>query len=78
MWENITFNVEEEKPNLAFIDLEKAFDWVARKVMRWALRKLGVEERRVSTVTAVYCGANAAVRTGQGDSNSFEVKVGVH
>ena len=29
---------------MAFIDLEKAFDRVPRKVIWWALRKLGVEE----------------------------------
>ena len=29
---------------MAFVDLEKAFDRVLRKVIWWALRKLGVEE----------------------------------
>ena len=29
---------------MAFVDLEKAFDQVPRKVIWWALRKLGVEE----------------------------------
>ena len=28
---------------MAFVDLEKAFDVVPRKVIRWALRKLGVD-----------------------------------
>ena len=28
---------------MAFADLEKAFDGVLRKVIRWALRKLGVD-----------------------------------
>ena len=28
---------------MAFVDLEKAFDGVPRKVIRWALRKLGVD-----------------------------------
>ena len=30
--------------NIAFVDLEKAFDSVPRKVPRWALRSVGVEE----------------------------------
>ena len=29
---------------MAFVDLEKVFDGVPRKVIRWVLRKLGVEE----------------------------------
>ena len=28
---------------MAFVDLEKAFDGVPRKIIRWALRKLGVD-----------------------------------
>ena len=28
---------------MAFVDLEKAFDGVRRKVIRWALRKLGLD-----------------------------------
>ena len=29
---------------MAFVDLEKSFDRVPRKIIWWALRKLGVEE----------------------------------
>ena len=29
---------------MAFVDLEKAFDGVPRKIIWWVLRKLGVEE----------------------------------
>src|SRR2546425_9764037 len=29
---------------IAFVDLEKAFDWVPRDVLWWALRRVGVEE----------------------------------
>ena len=28
---------------MAFVDLEKAFDGVTRKVIRWVLKKLGVD-----------------------------------
>ena len=28
----------------AFVDLDEAFDRVGREVLRWALRKLGVDE----------------------------------
>lgn len=48
------------------------------KVVRWALRKSGVEEWLVKAVMALYSGAHTVVRTGAGDSDSFDVKVGVH
>ena len=62
----------------AFVDLEKAFDRVPREVVRWALRQLGVEEWLVQTVMTIYERARTAVRTKQGYSTEFEVKVGVH
>jgi len=47
-------------------------------VIRWALRKLGVEEQLVSAVMSMYTGAKTVVRTIYGNSSSFEVKVGMH
>ena len=63
---------------MAFVDLEKAFDRVPRKVIWWALRKLGVEEWIVRLVQGMYTNARSRVRVGDGYSQEFEVKVGVH
>ena len=63
---------------MAFVDLEKAFDRVPRKVIWWALRKLGVEEWIVWLVQGMYANARSRVRVGEGYSEEFEVKVGVH
>ena len=63
---------------MAFVDLEKAFDRVPRKVIWWALRKLGVEEWIVRLVQGMYANAGSRVRVGEGFSKEFEVKVGVH
>ena len=63
---------------MAFVDLEKAFDCVPRKVIWWALKKLGVEEWIVQLVQGMYANARSRVRVGQGFSKEFEVKVGVH
>ncbi|RUS80469.1 hypothetical protein EGW08_011785 [Elysia chlorotica] len=63
---------------MAFVDLEKAFDRVPRKVIRWAMRKLGVEEWIVRLVQSMYANARSQVRVGDGYSEEFEVKVGVH
>ena len=49
---------------MAFIDLEKAFDRVPRKVIWWALRKLGVDEWIVHLVQGMYSNARSRVRVG--------------
>ena len=45
---------KKKKLYYAFVDLEKAFDRVPREVVRWALRKLGVDEWLIRTVMALY------------------------
>ena len=63
---------------MTFVDLEKAFVRVPRKVIWWALRKLGVDEWIVRLVQGLYSNARSSVRVGEGYSEEFEVKVGVH
>ena len=63
---------------MAFVDLEKAFDRVPRKVIWWVLRKLGVDEWIVRLVQGMYTNTRSSVRVGEGYSEEFEVKVGVH
>ena len=45
--------------------------------MRWALRKLGVDEWLICTVMAFYTETCSVVRTDAGLSESFEGKVGL-
>ena len=47
-------NTKKNKQYYAFVDLEKEFDRVPRAVVRWALRKLGVDEWFIRTVMALY------------------------
>ena len=68
----------KKKLYYAFVDLEKEFDRVPREVVRWALRKLGVDEWLIRTVIALYTEDCTVVRTYAGLSESFEVKVGLH
>jgi len=42
------------------------------------MRRLGVEEWLVSAVMSMYTGAKTLARTVYGNSNGFEVKVGMH
>ena len=50
----------------AFVDLEKAFDIVSRKVVEWAMRKLGVEEWLVRAVMVMYKHARTSIRSYDG------------
>ena len=63
---------------MAFLDLEKAFDQVPQKVIRWAMRKLGVEEWIVTLVQGMYGNVQSCVRVGEGLSDEFAVNVGEH
>ena len=73
-----TYPAVNKRLYMAFVDLEKAFDCVPRKVIWRALRKLGVEEWIVRLVQGMYANARSRVRVGKGFSKEFEVKVGVH
>ena len=69
---------KEKKLYMCFVDLEKAFDRVPRKVLEWAMRKRGIPEVMVKAVMSLYEGAKTRVRVGLELSEEFEVKVGVH
>jgi len=71
------FRVKGKKFYFGFVDLEKAFDRVP-KVIRCAVRNLGVEDCLVSAVMSMYTGAKTVVSTFYGTSNGFEVKVSMH
>ncbi|XP_002731282.2 uncharacterized protein LOC100366586, partial [Saccoglossus kowalevskii] len=72
------YRAKGKKLYMCFVDLEKAFDRVPRKVMEWAMRKRGIPEAMVRAVMSLYEGAKTRVRVGSELSEEFEVKVGVH
>ena len=61
-----------------FVDLEKAFDRIPRKVIEWALRRQRIEERLVVAVMSLYKDSRSRVRTQVGLSEEFNIGVGVH
>ncbi|KAA3670323.1 uncharacterized protein DEA37_0010186 [Paragonimus westermani] len=69
---------KKKKLYMCFVDLEKAFDRVPRKVIEWSLRKKGVNERLVRAIMRLYEGAQTMVKVGGGMSEAFDVNVGVH
>ena len=62
----------------AFVDLEKAYDRIPRELVYWCLRKRGVPERTVRLVQATYKNASTVVRTSQGQTKPFHIRVGLH
>ena len=72
------YQKKNKKLYMRFVDMEKAFDRVQRKVMEWAMRKKGLSEVMVRAVTSLYDGAKTRVRVGSAYSEEFEVNVGVH
>ena len=61
-----------------FVDLEKAYDRVPRDLVYWCLQRRGVPEKLVRLVEATYHGASTVVRTKQGRTDGFPIKVGLH
>ena len=63
---------------MCFVDLEKAFDWVPRKALEWALRKNEIREVLVRSVMSLSDGAKTRVRVDSELSEEFGVTVGMH
>jgi len=73
------YSQKNKKLYHAFMDLEKAFDQVPRKVIEWALRKKWIPERMVETVMALYVNSRTRVKAMAGISEEFNnIFLGVH
>ena len=49
---------------MCFVNLEKAFDRVPRRVIEWATRKKGLPEILVKAVMSLYEGSETKIRVG--------------
>ena len=63
---------------MCFVDIEKAFDRVPRKVIEWAMIEKGVLKVMVRAVMSLYDGAKTRMRVRSACSGEFQVKVDVH
>jgi len=71
-------SVGTEDLYFAFIGLEKAFDCIPRRVLWWAMRKLGIAEWVVKTVLVMYHSPKSLIRLNGKYSEDFPINVGVH
>ena len=63
---------------MPFVDLDKPFDRVLRRVMQWVLWKKGLPEIWVKTEMSLYEGSKTRIKIGSEFSKEFYVAVGVH
>lgn len=64
--------------HMVFVDLEKAYDRVPREVLWWALKEKGVPRKYQQLIRAMYCSASTYVRSTAGETDKFNVAVGLH
>ena len=63
---------------MCFMDLEKAFDRVPRKVLAWPMRRNGIPNVLVRSVMILYEGAKTRVRVDSELSEEFSIKIRMH
>ena len=63
---------------MCFINLEKVFDRVPRKLLEWAMRKRAIPKVMVKAMMSLYEDEKTRARVGLELSEEFEVIVGVH
>ena len=68
----------QKELHCVFVDLEKAYDKVAREEVCYCMRKSGLAEKYVRIVQDMYDGSTTAVRCAVGVTEGFQVKVGLH
>ena len=84
--QNILFNLvkflkkkgQDVNSGQSFVDLEKAFDRVQRRIMQWALGKKGLPKVLVKAVMSLYGISKTKLKLGSQFSKEFCVAVGVH
>ena len=64
--------------HMVFVDLEKAYDRVARELIWYSIRRKGVPEAYINIIRDMYAGCNTSVMTSAGRTTEIEIEVGLH
>ena len=72
------YHIKGEKLYMCYVDLEKAYARVPRKVLEWTIRMKGIPEDLVRLVMSLYEGARTRVRVDSELSEEIVVKVRMH
>jgi hypothetical protein len=63
---------------MIFIDLEKTYDKISRNIIWWALKRKLVPTKYVTLIKDMYINIVACIRSYDGESNTFSIKIGLH
>ena len=72
------YREQKKDLHMVFIDLEKAYDKIPRNVMWWALDRHKVPTKYVALIKDMYNNVMTRVRTSDGDTDDFSIKIGLH
>ena len=72
------YHAEGKKLYMCFVDLEKAFDIIPRKMFEWAMRKKEIPEVLVRSVMSLYEEVKTRVIVDSVLPDEFEVNMGMH
>jgi len=72
------YREQKKDLHMIFIDLDKAYDKVARNVMWWALKKHKVPTKYITLIKDMYKNAITFFRTCGGDTTDFPIDIGLH
>ena len=72
------YQTNREDLHLVFIDLEKAYDRVPRKILWKALEKKEVRIAYIRAIQDMYEGASSSARMQDGDTVDFPITIGLH
>ena len=63
---------------MVFIDLKKTYDNISRNVTWWDLDKHKVPSKYVALIKDMYNNVVISVRTNDGNTDYFSIKIGLH
>ena len=72
------FREQKKDLHLVFIDSEKVYDKIPRNVMWWSLDKYKVQSKYVTLIKDMYNNVMTSVRTIDGNTDYFPIKIGLH
>jgi hypothetical protein len=69
---------QKKDPHIIFIELEKAYNKVARNIIWWVLQKYKVSIKYITLIKNMYDNVMASVQRSDRDTNDFPINIRLH